>query len=714
MQFELPQIRLSQIALLLIGLFPYVLDAQEATKQIHAKYISTTLQVDGVLDELEWQEADTGDDFWQYFPYDTVKAEYPTEIKVVYNENTLYIGIRAESPGQNYVVSTLKRDFSGRENDNVTVLLDTYCDGTNAFGFGVSPYGVQREMLIAEGGQQRGGISFTWDVKWQAESKMHDGYFTSEMAIPFTSLKFPEGSTKWRIRPYRANQYMNERSSWVQLPQNQLLVNLAYMGELIFEKPLGKSRTPLAVIPYLNTFTQNDFVEDQRDNSVKVGGDAKIAIGNNLNLDVTFNPDFSNVEVDDIITNLTRFEISLPERRQFFIDNSDLFSSFGSNRDATPFFSRRIGIAQDTAGNTISNDILGGLRLSGKLNQNWRLGLLNVQTTADIKNEIAANNNSMVALQRKVFNRSNIGAFIINRQTFENSEFTNSEEKYNRVVGLDYNLASQNGEWLGKFFVHKSFNPDDTEGNLASQAFVSYNSRNWLLASNFIFIDETFQSDLGFIPRKDIFKHVNLIGKYFYPTNSFITRHSIQWLGLLVWQPTLDFQKTDHTYRVSWEALLKSRSTIEVGFSNRFIFLTDDFDPTRSEDGVPIPGNIGYTFNQLTGEFRSNRGRILVLSADATIGQFFNGNRFSLGGEITYRIQPYAELSFAANYDQIRLPDPHPDANLWLLSPRIDLTFTKSLFWTTIFQYSNQQDNLGINSRLQWRFAPLSLSLIHI
>ena len=114
------------------------------------------------------------------------------------------------------------------------------------------------------------------------------------------------------------------------VPQTQLLGTLAFADDLIFEKPLGKSRTPMTLIPYVNGLAQKDFEDNAADNSILVGGDAKIAIGDGLNLDLTFNPDFSNVEVDDIFTNLTRFELRLPERRQFFIDNSDLFGSFGN------------------------------------------------------------------------------------------------------------------------------------------------------------------------------------------------------------------------------------------------------------------------------------------------------------------------------------------------------------------------------------------------
>lgn len=684
--------------------------SQTKIKSITAKMITDEISLDGNLDEHVWQSADVADDFWQYFPNDSIKAKYPTEVRIVYNESTLYVGIRAEAPDNNFVVTSLKRDFSGTRNDNVTLLFDTFNDGTNAYAFGVTPYGVQREILISSGGAIREGFNVTWDVKWKAESKIHNNYYTVEMAIPFSSIKFEEGATKWRFRPYRWSVQSNEQSTWNKVPQTQLLANLAFMGELIFEKPLGKSRTPFAIIPYINALSQKDFTNDDSNNDFKFGGDAKVAIGNGMNLDLTINPDFSNVEVDDIFTNLTRFELRLPEKRQFFIDNSDLFDSFGNYfSEARPFFSRRIGLATDTSGNLIQNNIIGGARLSGKLNQNWRLGFLNIQTASDLDNEIASNNNMMFALQRKVASRSNVGVFMVNRQTFDDHEFINENEKYNRVIGADYNLASADNAWSGRFYVHKSLTPDDTKGNYSAQAIGLYNKNNWLLISDWVYVDNDFQADLGFVPRTDIFKVGNSIQRFFYPKNrNVINRQSGQLLLINYWRPTLDFKLSDYLFRASWVLDFKNQANLTTHFINQYIYLTGDFDPTRTEGGVPLSGNKGYRFNQINAIYTSNNTRLLTYSLNTTLGQFFNGNRYSVGGTIAYRVQPWAQFSLNINYDGIRLPEPHSKADLWLVTPRIDITFNKSLFWTTLIQYSNQRDNLGINSRLQWRYAPLS------
>lgn len=690
-------------------LFFTTISAQKERKTFVVKEITETIIADGRLDEPIWEMAGDGaTEFWEYFPLDSVQAKKQSTIKILYDNKNLYVGIKAYSSGKNYATQSLQRDFRGSGSDSFSLVFDTFNDGTNAFLFGINPFGVRREALIANGGASDDDFNLAWDMKWKGDAKIYDDYFTAEMVIPLTSFKFEEGVTKWRFNSYRIETQSNERSSWTRIPQNQQIYNLAFMGDMVFEKPLGKSRTPLALIPYVNGIAARDFENRDNLNNIKVGADAKISVGNSLNLDLTLNPDFSTVEVDNFITNLTRFEIALPERRQFFIDNNDLFASFGNGFDFSPFFSRRIGIARDTVGNTIENNLIGGARLSGKITKDLRVGFLNIQTAEDLENRIPSNNNTMLALQQRVFSRSNIGVFFINKQSFETYDFVERKDEYNRVLGIDYNLASKNNTWNGSFITHKSFQPDDSEGNFASSALIRYNTRKFNVFAKGTFIDEDFRSDLGFVRRTDLFKTLLSAQRVFWPKTGIAQNHSFEIFTNIRWSPSRDFQNTDYDLQGRYEVQFNNQSQARLEYTNTYTFLFDDFDPTGTVGAIPLPENEDFHYNNVEFGYQSDQRELFSYDVQSTVGRLFNGNRFSLGGSMTMRFQPKASISLQFNYDQIDLPAPYSSANIWLISPNVDLTFSKSIFWSTLIQYSNQRDNLGINSRLQWRFAPLS------
>ncbi|WP_222983630.1 DUF5916 domain-containing protein [Flagellimonas meishanensis] len=693
---------------LVTALLPLFSLAQSTPKQFTVKYIEQPIVVDGILDESVWEIAESAHDFQQYFPSDSILALKQTDIKMLYDATTLYIGIKLDTEGSDYIIPSLERDYRAGGNDNISLLFDTFNDGTNAFLFGMNPYGVRREALISNGGIGLSGFTTSWDVKWQGEAKIYDGYYVCEMAIPLTSFKFSEGTTKWRFNSYRFDMQTNEQTTWMKIPQNQFIFGLAFMGDMIFEKPLGKSRTPMALIPYINGIVGKDYENNEDLSNFSFGGDAKISIGNGMNLDVTINPDFSNVEVDNFFTNLTRFEVTLPERRQFFIDNSDLFGSFGNERDSNPFFSRRIGIAENLEDETIENGIVGGVRLSGKLNDDWRLGLLNIQTEADEENEIPSNNNTVFALQKKMFSRSNLSFIFVNRQTFEDYDFVEDTDRYNRVVGLDYNLASKDNSWTGKFFYHRSFANQIGNRNDAGGVDLQYNSRyfNYGIRGNFVGND--FRSDLGFVLRNDIVAARPFAEINFWPSKGKLNFHGFRFSPNVIWRPTLDYQNTDYFIFTGWSAQFKTQEELSARMFNQFVFLTDPFDPTGTDGGTELPEGEGYYFTSFEVEFQSDRRKIFSYSLEPGYGDFYNGTRFGFEGDVSLRLQPKVFLSVGLNYDSIKLPEPFESEDILLISPRINVTFSKSIFWSTLVQYSNQRDNLGFNSRLQWRFAPLS------
>jgi hypothetical protein len=697
----------SNLLILAILLF-YAYSSFSQDKSISVKFIDNNIEIDGVLDESIWNDAIPAKDFWQYFPTDSILSKEQTEIKMLYDDKYLYIGIKVYAAGDNYIIPSLKRDYSARGNDNISLLFDTFNDGSNAFFFGINPYGIRREALISGGGADFRNFNMNWDTSWIGESKIYKKYYTSEIRIPLSAFKFRHGENKWRFNAYRFDTQSTERSTWIRIPQNQMITNLAFMGDMIFEERLGKSKTPFALIPYVSSELSKDFTEDTSVSKLKFGGDAKIPIGNSLNLDLTINPDFSQVEVDDQIVNLTRFELFLPEKRQFFIDNSDLFADFGHGREANPFFSRRIGIATDKDGNTIENPIIAGLRLSGKLNKNLRLGILNMQTAEDVKNEIPSNNNTVIALQHKVFSRSNVGFVFVNRQITKDREFISDSAKFNRVVGLDFNLASEDNTWMGKYYMHKSFTSESGDNDISSGGYLEYNKRKINVSVGGLFVGEDFQADLGFVRRTDIFKLNPRVEVIFYPKSKIINRYHFALRSSSSWKPELDFMNTDYEFDLEWNVTLKNQTDFEIAIKNRYTYLFEDFDPTGSDDGVPLPGNTGYNYTAADIEYNSDRRKAFTYFIRSSYGEFFNGKRFSITADLGIRAQPFFTASIRTNYNYINLPEPHPTESIWLIGPKFEFTFTKNLYWSTFIQYSTQLDNFGVNSRVQWRFKPLS------
>jgi len=682
--------------------------SQVNKKTVHVKYINKEIKIDGVLDEDSWSIVKPATDFFEYFPTDTVQAKAQTEIKFLFDDRNLYVGIKVNAKGKNYVIPSLRRDFRAGGSDNITLMFDTFNDGTNAFVFGSNPQGVRREILVSGGGNDTRGFNTAWDTKWFGESQIHENYYILEWKIPLSAFKYREGETKWRFNSYHFDTQDNERNTWINIPQNQPIFSLAYMGDMIFERPLGKSKSPIYLIPYVNGIVGKNYETKETLSNFSFGGDVRMTVMNSMNLDLTINPDFSQVEVDQQVTNLTRFEVGLPERRQFFIENSDLFADFGDNQDANPFFSRRIGIARNADDETIENRIIAGIRLSGKVNNNLRVGILNMQTDENIENEIPTVNNTVISLQQKMFSRSNLSLIFINKQSTKDYDFLDEEDKYNRVLGVDYTLASSDNTWSGKYFFHKSFSPNISSNDFSAGARTEFNNRRLGIRLSGVFVADDFRSDLGFIRRKDIFKINPQFELKFWPESGKMQRHSFSFTPVYIWRPELDFENSDYTIISRWRASFRNNSEFSISMFNRFTRLYDPFDPTRTDGAVELPANQNYYYTSFEASFRSDQRQKLSYRINPTIGQFFNGRRFSLETNLTLRLQPYFSGSMQLRYDKINLPEPYPDASIWLIGPRLDITFTKNIFWATFLQYSTQRENFSINTRLQWRVAPLS------
>ncbi len=673
----------------------------------YVKFTNQKIVIDGIDNETDWKIAEIKSNFWQWFPTDSLKALNQTEIRFLYDSNNIYVFIKCYEDKNNTIISSLRRDM-GRFSDFFLFTLDTFNDLTNAYAFGGNSVGVKKDEIIFNGGRTLGKDSnWDWDAKFDLKTKVYENFYSAEMKIPLSSIRFSNNSKLWRYNVYRRRINDNEFSTLFRVPQEQSFINLSYSKPLIFEKPLGKSKTPITIIPYINLLKSNNFEIGRKTNDFQYGGDGRIYIGTGLNLDVTINPDFSQIEVDDQIINLTRFALRLPEKRQFFIQNSDLFSGFGDIYENQPFFTRRIGVTKDINGNTIQNKIHAGIRLSGKLTNKLRVGLLNMQTAEDEMNLIPSNNNTVLSFQQSIFSKSNFKFLFVNRQkTGKNNSLLN-QEKYNRVLGFDYNFISKDDKIRGKVFFYNTFSPSVNKEGFSTGGWFNYNTRNNRFRTAFFKTTPNFTSDLGFTRRTDFKKNYTSYNRVFYPKSKSL--QSIEFGPQLYYidKPGLNNQVTDRRLSANLSFNFKNMSGIDFEFSNSYIFLENNFDPTGANENSPI--NRGeYETRQIEIEYGSTNRRKFRFKSNINVGGYFNGEKYSISNDFNFRIDKLMQASLKFRYDKIDLPDPQNSVALFLISPKVDFTFSKNIFWATFVQYSNFSNSLGINSRFQWRFAPLS------
>lgn len=660
------------------------------------KKTSAQIEIDGVIDPA-WSTAQTATNFNMVLPMDTSKAFVRTEVKMSYDSSGIYIiTINYIDPGQKFMVESLKRDFNFGKNDNFLLFMDPFNDQTNGFTFGSNAAGAQWDGLLYDGGK----ADLNWDNKWNSASKYYDDKWIWEAFIPFKTIRYKNGINTWGIQFSRLDISKAEKSSWAPVPRQFPTASLAYTGILVWDQPPPHAGKNISLIPYVLTGGSKNF---QANTPTKfrntVGLDAKVAVTSSLNLDLSIHPDFSQVEVDRQVTNLDRFELFFPERRQFFIENGDQFNNFGYGT-LRPFFSRRIGL---------NAPIQYGARLSGKLNKNWRMGFMNMQTDRNVATLTPVQNYTAFAIQRKVFARSNIGLLFVNRD-----QVLNKDEKapaylsnpFNRNIGLEYNLASSNNLWTGKYMVLKSFSKNTSGDDFIHAGNIQYSSKKWLISYQQESVGRQFMADVGFVPRKDYFKINPAISRIFFSRNPKITSHTIKLMNFDYF--TRKLKLTDATTYLAYTLTMRTQATYTIWTANDYIKLLQPFDPTNYTKDTLARGT-KHRWNSVGFELASKPQQLFTYLISGRFGgYYFNGNRTFVSADLGYRLQPYFSMTMSTSFNNISMPAPWNNNTFWLVGPRIDVTFTNKLFFTTFVQYNNQQNNINVNTRFQWRYKPAS------
>ncbi len=675
--------------------------------QVSVKKISQPLKLDGELDEPEWIQAQPAKDFWLKFPRDDAKANHKTEARVLYDDKFIYFGITAYD-SLPLIGQSLKRDSRIRENDGVGIMLDPFGEKTSGFYFTVTAFNVQADDVLSGSSNE---LSFSWDNKWYSEVKRYPDHYTVEIAIPFKTLRYDKNRKNWGINFIRSDKKANEFHTWTRIPVNFPSVDLGYLGSLIWSEPPPNPGSNISLIPYVTgNITQNKANNIGTKGDFDAGLDAKIALTSSLNLDLTVNPDFSQVEVDRQVTNLSRFSIFFPERRNFFLENSDLFSNYGIP-PIRPFYSRRIGL--DPEGNPLP--IIAGARITGNVAARTRVGLLTMQTKA--KGEYAGQNYSALTVQQQVLKRTTIKGYFFNRQGFfdDQHKLTDPLDEFGRNAGAEIAYQNEKGEWQGWLGYHLSMKPDVSAKNAFINLGGGYFGRSFTSWIDFDNVGTNYYTDIGFVGRIQNYDAlrdtvIRLGFRQFFNQNSYrilpkkgsIIQHRIQLENFFVFNPDGSFNDRNNQLNYS----IEFKSTSSFDFRATALQTNLQFH-TSFTDGDPLPPG-KYRYNQYTTRYSTDNRKMFSFRTGLTMGKYYSGKYLQYSAEATFRSQPWLTIQLNAEYNKLNFPEPYGKEDFFLLAPRIEINFSTKIFWTTFMQYNTQRNNFNINSRLQWRYKPAS------
>ncbi len=665
--------------------------ADPPDKRVTALYTENEIVVDGILDENDWSLAQPATDFIQNDPLMDAPATERTEVRILYDDENLYLGVYCfDSGGGNALVLTdVRRDYNPRESDHFSVIFDTFDDNRNGVVFGSNPGGGKREGQVGTDGAE---VNFDWDTIWEVKSQITETGWQIEMAIPFTSLRFPEGGGQvWGVNFSRRIRRKNEADYWSPIPRPHTLSRVSFAGTLEGIKTIRQGPN-LYFKPYLSAPVERNF-EDDVDFVPEVGMDVKYGLTPGLTLDLTVNTDFAQVEADKQQINLTRFNLFFPEKRDFFLENANIFlmgkpqRRFGnvSAQDLIPFFSRRIGLAD---GQIVP--ILGGARLSGRMGQ-YTLGFLSLQT-AEFE-ETPSTNFTVLRLRRDLFRNSDVGGIFINKQA--------GGGQFNRTYGFDANLKFFDYLDIVPFLL-KTESPDQPGEDIAANIAISWSDPFWDLLGEYMTIGENFNPEVGFVRRTGIRKTRGMFGVKPRPGER------LPWIRQF--QPFLDVN-----YFTDQENILETR-TVESNFSILFennsnlgFSYTDNFErldePFEIRPGQAIP--IGdYSFGDYSISFNGDRSRMFSANAALQTGGFFDGDKdsYSLGVRFLPNYHFEAEVSW--EHDDVALPSGDFKTNL--VSTILAYSFNPRMFLNALIQYNSTVGAIESNIRFNFIYKPLS------
>jgi len=662
-------------------------------------FLDTEPTIDGnILGEAIWEQVPTITDLKQIKPNYNAPASEETAIRVAYTNKTLYIAVVCyDSAPDKIVISDSRRDADLNDEDSFLFILDTYNDQQNGFLFGTNSNGMEYDAQIDNEGEgnfsanrQQGGVvggtNINWDASWEVRTETGAYGWSAEFAIPLRSIRFNSGSDKiWGINFQRNISKRSETAYWANLPLGFDIKRLSLAGKMTGIDL--KSPKNLKIIPYgLTQVIRDNTPQKNTSSTADFGGDIKYSLTPGLTLDLTYNTDFAQVEVDEQQVNLDRFNLFFPEKRPFFLENAGQFS-VGSPGEVDLFFSRRIGIGE--GGSLVP--IIGGSRVSGKIGQT-NVGLLSMFTD-EIESEgggldLVKNNYSVARVNHDFAkSRSSLGGIFVNRNGI------GLTDDYNRVFALDGRLGlGKKAQVTG--YLSKSSTPGIESKDHAFNILAVYNWNGWNLRAGYTEVAENFNPEVGFLLRSAFKKPEFLIFKQWRPKNTgkFLeVRPHISYRGY--W----NFNNTQETgfLHVDNHWVWESGFEVHTGINFTKETVLEAFPISQ----VTVDPDV-YDHQEFQFVLFTNPNNKVAYRTRTIIGGYFGGNRISSNNTTSFRLGDKFNVEANLNYNRLNLPNGTTD--VVIAGGRLAYSFTPRMFLQSLVQYNNVSRIASVNARFGW------------
>jgi len=650
-----------------------------------AQRTTGTIHIDGRLDEPDWAQAPAIGPLTQREPVEGRDATEPTDVRILFDEQAIYVGIVCAESHPGGIVSTqLTRDANLDVDDLVTVVLDPFFDHRNGFFFQVNPAGARSDGQISNNAQS---LTRDWDGIWDAAvTRTADGW-TAELSIPFKTLRFRPDQTVWGLNVERQIKHLFETDRWAAARVTSWIGNLADAGQLIGLEGARQGHG-LDVRPYVSGG------RDAGDGQFAGGLDVFKNLTPNLNASITANTDFAETEADIRQVNLTRFPLFFPEKRTFFLEGAGVFDVAGlaGGTDLIPFFTRRIGIHGDEeTGGEVPIGV--GAKIVGR-QSNYNVGLLDVETRDLADGTLRRQNLFAARVSRNIFEQSWIGAIVTNG----NPDGTGT----NNLTGVDARLATSrfHGDKNASVDLFAQRTDDQSLGRDYAAGFgVSYPNDRWDLFLNWKQIGDRFQPALGFVPRVGIRTTNARIAFQPRPKRWGIRQFFFEFEPEYITNLGNRLENW-RLFIAPFNLRTESGEHLEWNVIPEFEHLDAPFE---IYPGVILPA-ASYEWHRYRTEANTATKRWWVVDLTYWWGGFYDGTRKQTGLGVT--LKPNAHLAIAVRADRNDITLREGRFYTQVVTVRADYNFTPNVSWQNLQQYDNESRLLSFQGRVRWILKP--------